>query len=169
MAELLIGEYSPTVTSDYRILIRKKDLLEKMNLDEKRRCIFAGMSEDCVSLWSYEAWHEQVQPYINVILERRLAVVQLTHLEALCQLSPKVHEDTIDDRGRVRLPEEFRHIVELEPYKEKEKQRRVVVLVGSGPCVLIYRRSTFQELRKRLWPRFWEAIDAVKSVTPMDS
>ena len=156
---MLLGEYLGTVDSNFRVTMPKTDLLERMDLDRRRRCVLAGKSRDCVSLWTWEVWHTEIQPRIDVILEQRHAVVRIEHLQTVCELKARLHHGAIDERGRIRLPAEFESIIEQTTHKGK--LRNVVRLVGCGLHVEIWRPSAWQEMRNSLWPKLWEAIDAV--------
>lgn len=68
MSDLVLGEYLGTVDVQYRVLIPKKQLLDRMDLGSDRKCIFAGKSADCVSLWTLETWRKKVRPRIDAII-----------------------------------------------------------------------------------------------------
>lgn len=166
----LVNEEVATVDADFRVQIPEKGFLERLELDAERRYVLAGKSEDCVIVWTYAEWQAVVQPRIDAVLDavrkRHYAVVRLDHSQTVCRMMRSFKWHRVDEKRRIKLPEEFRGLVEQGDHKRK--LRNVVNLVGCGPRMEIWRPSAWSAFRETQWPRFWEAIDALTTVTSSD-
>ena len=132
------------LTLDERFRLSIPQNLVELPTGENPRCILAKERAGCLSLWSAEAWEEELNARIKLVEQKlqaesfgddRIAQVQL--LGRL--LSTRHRPVELRGRGRLPIPEGFRKFLGV----ERDPPDNQVLVVGAAVCIEIWKPAAW--------------------------
>jgi MraZ protein len=151
---LYLGEWARSLDERYRLSLPAE--VAELLATDAAQCTLAKERPGCLSLWHSREWQRWLDEGIELVrnkirggrLQRRIESVQMFGR----LLSTRHKQVPIAGRGRLAIPDAFRHFLGVEPGGD-------VQVVGAAVCVEIWHPQKWSEHIGEHMPEFRSLFD----------
>lgn len=146
------GQQTGKIGADGRVKVTSEWRARFLTSSEGR-AVLVMLPEGCVALFPRASWERD---WRGILDELRAGLPGAIDARAFTRLSGAFRQDvTVDDQGRVRIPEAFRNHARIEPSSE-------IVMIGAESRIEIWSQSQWAAEQRRLLSlapdRLWRPI-----------